>query len=110
MAKVRVNWGVLEEGSVQLHEVRNRSGNVMLVLAKNAQGALNVACAANHIYDASTKIGEPFSRMADVVGAPWGEEMAKYWDLMQIAMSRNMQGTVHFEDGGVSIGYESVKP
>ena len=109
MAKVRVNWGTLEDGCVKLHEVRNTSGNGLLVLAVDTRAAMSMAYAANHIYSPQVTIGDPFSRMASEVTFPFGEALKKHWHLIQKAISLQMQGTVHFESDGIAVGYEAVQ-
>jgi hypothetical protein len=108
MAKVRVNWGPVGEGSsVKLFSVCNTAHNSLYVLAQDRQEAMGIAYAANHIYFPQQKIAETYSRLADEIEAPFGPALTQHWTLIQAAIARGLRGTVHFEEDRIAIGDEA---
>jgi hypothetical protein len=109
MAKVRVNWGSLESGcSVKLFKVYNTAHRSLLVLARDEKEAMSVAYTANHIYSPYPKTAESYSRMAYEVRCPTSEVPQSHWPLVQLAIERRLQGTVHIEDRHLAVGYEVI--
>src|SRR5690242_1613909 len=102
MAKVRVNWGPAPEGcSVKLFTVWNTNHNCLQVFARDSKTAMSIACTANHVYGTSTKIADNYSRIVDEVKPP-------YTGAIQLAVARRLEGTVHFEDDQLFVGYEPL--
>jgi hypothetical protein len=108
MAKVRVNWGPLTEGSVRLYGIHNTSHRCLYVLAGNERAAMSIACTANHIYSPEQKIALNYSRLSHEVHEPTTAELRNHWTAIQCAIARRLQGTVHFDAGETFIGYEAI--
>jgi hypothetical protein len=109
MAKVRVNWGQADEHcSVRVFAVHNTAHNCLYVLAPDPKTAMSIAYTANHVYDPTPKIALGYSRSVYEVTSPYKGELQANWDMIQQATNRRLQGTLHFEDGGVCVGDEFV--
>lgn len=110
MAKVRINCGVAPNGCVvKLFGVYNTSHKEMLVLARDFREALKIAGSANHFY-ALGSVRKDFNYpRAEEIRGPFGY-LSSYWNLIQEAASNRIEGTVHLENGSVTIGYQEIKP
>ena len=110
MVKVRVNWGAAtEDRTVKLFEVFNTSHNRLYVLAPDRRTAMLIAHTANHVYDPSEKIALDYSRTVNEVKSACQSELLEHWKCIQKAIARRLQGTIHFDEGRLSIGDEIVR-
>ena len=108
MAKVRVNWGPAPEGcSVNLFDVINTSSNRLLVLARDGQTAMRVAHTANHVYDPKVTMATYYSRRAEKAVRPFPRS-PHFENLIQIAMARRLEGTVHCDGDKLFVGEQLI--
>jgi hypothetical protein len=109
MSKVRVNWGRLpEDRSVKLFEVYNTSHNSLYVLAPDEVTAMSIACSANHVYSPAAKIADNSSRFAYEVRGAMPVKLRAHQDSVRLAIAQRLQGTVHVENGQVTVGHEVI--
>ena len=109
MSKVRVNRGRLaEDCSVRLYGVYNTSHNNLYVLAPDEATAMSIAYSANHIYSPPHKIADNYSRMAYEVRGALPAKLRAHQDSIKFAIAQRMQGTIHFENGQVTVGHEVI--
>ncbi|MGQ0590276.1 MAG: hypothetical protein ACT4N8_12225 [Sphingosinicella sp.] len=110
MTKCRVNWGRSEDGeAVRLWEIYNTSFNNLFVLAKDRNEALSIAHAAGHIYYTTNTLFDQGRRAYEVTG-PSSNMSNSHWDMVQLAINRRVQGTVHFDGEQVAVGREVIAP
>ena len=110
MAKVRVNWGSLDEGEVvQVYCVYNSSHKHLYILAKDEGTALRIAHTANHIYDTKIIHADHYGRNVYVAGkfAPPG--LLEHQGALDKAIAERVQGTLHWDDDHLSVGYEVIE-
>ena len=109
MSKVRVNWGRLaEDRSVRLYGVYNTSHNNLYVLAPDEATAMSIACSANHVYSAASKIADNYSRFAYEVRGAMPAMLRAHQDSVKLAIAQRLQGTIHVENGQVTVGHEVI--
>jgi hypothetical protein len=109
MAKVLVNWGPTNDDSpVSLFVVFNTAHRSLYVLARDWRIAMSVAYTANHVYDPTPKIADTYGRHVDEVKSPHSSELEHHWRAIEAAIARRLEGTVHFSNGHVSVGHESI--
>ena len=109
MSKVRVNRGRLaEDCPVKLYGVYNTSHNSLYVLAPDEATAMSIAYSANHIYSPTSKIAASYSRIAYEVRGSLPTKLRAHQDSIKLAIARRVQGTIHFEDGQVTVGHEVI--
>lgn len=108
MVKVRVNRGPApDESQVNLYSVSNTSNNILYLVARDAHTGMSVAWTANHVYSPEVMMEEYYSRSVTRVLKPYSE-LVYYWDIIQQAISMRLEGTIHFDDGGVCVGDQPI--
>lgn len=108
-AKCKINLGVAHpDQTVKLFSVYNTSHNSLYVLAPDLKVAMSIAHSANHIHGIFDRKDRSYPHGQEV-RAPFGEEMKALWGLVELAITRRLQGTVHFDGGQVCVGKEVIK-
>lgn len=108
-AKVRVNWGQLGDGrAAKLWAAYNSNHNSLYVLAPDRSTALEIAYGANHIHRMWDRKDKSYPH-AEEIEKPWGRDLEDHWNLIEVAMMRGEQGTVHFDDGQLLIGNKTFR-
>ncbi|OWR01421.1 hypothetical protein [Sphingopyxis witflariensis] len=108
-AKCRIGLGAADPNqTVKLFAVYNTSHNSLYVLAPDLKAAMSIAHSANHIHGVFDRKDRTYPHGQEV-RAPFGEQMAASWGLVELAIERRLQGTVHFDGAEVWVGKEVIK-
>ncbi|HET7576971.1 MAG TPA: hypothetical protein VFK19_10480 [Sphingomicrobium sp.] len=103
MVKVRVNWGATDgQTPVTLFQVWNTRSKDLLVLAPDKDAAMKIAYTANHLHWMSPRKDTSYPH-ANEVRPPFYGDLVGYEEAIERAIAQRVQGTVHLEDGGISV-------
>ena len=109
MAKCRVNWGAVPEGSsVSVFEVTNTSMKHLFVIAENEKSAMAIAHTANHVFGTHEIHEDNYFRAAHGVNALENNTLLPFSDAIELAIARRLQGTLHFDNAQLSVGNEVI--
>jgi hypothetical protein len=109
MVKCRANWGALPEGStVSIFDVVNTAFKHLYVIAQDEKSAMAVASSANHVLGTDEIHGDYYFRAAEKVDPTQEKNLRQFAEAINLAMARRLQGTLHFDDGQVSVGDEVI--
>lgn len=109
MAKVRVNWGALPEGeAVFVFDVINTAFKHQFVLAKDSETAMRVAYSAGHVMDYSEIHEDYYFRAPHKIELSQHKVLREYENVIQRAIERRLQGTLHIDGNEVCLGSEAI--
>jgi len=104
-----MNWGPApDDSSVRLYEIYNTAHNSLLVLAIDRSTALKIAYSANHILSVWDRKDRSYPHISEVKVPSSHRKIADRAPAIELAISQRLQGTVHFEGGGLRIGSQVV--
>ena len=109
MTKVRVNWGPTTDGSpVRLFQVYNTAYRNLHVLAPDERTAIEIAYTANHIHRIWDRKDKSYPHAAEVRNPSNDPRLAYHADLIEIAISQRLRGSVHIDGEKLYVGSQLV--